>query len=51
MSDETLAATAVAIARCVSSDQLNESYIIPSIFDPAVTPAVSNAIFEIAKKK
>jgi len=51
ITDEMLASAAVAIASCVSSDQLNESFIIPSVFDPAVTPAVSNAIFELAKKK
>jgi malate dehydrogenase (oxaloacetate-decarboxylating) len=50
ITDEMLAAAAVAIASCVSSDQLNESFIIPSVFDPAVTPAVSSAIFELAKK-
>lgn len=50
ITDEMLAAAAVAIASCVSTDQLNESFIIPSVFDPAVTPAVSSAIFEIAKK-
>ncbi|MEY4437601.1 MAG: hypothetical protein RL249_13 [Actinomycetota bacterium] len=51
ITDEMLASAAVAIASCVSSDQLNESFIIPSVFDSAVTPAVSNAIFESAKKK
>jgi malate dehydrogenase (oxaloacetate-decarboxylating) len=45
-----LAAAAIAIASCVSSDQLNESFIIPSVFDAAVTPAVSSAIFALAKK-
>ena len=51
ITDEMLAAAAVAIASCVSTTQLNESFIIPSVFDPAVTPAVSSAIFEIAKKE
>ena len=51
ITDEMLAAAAVAIASCVSITQLNESFIIPSVFDPAVTPAVSSAIFEIAKKE
>jgi malate dehydrogenase (oxaloacetate-decarboxylating) len=50
ITDEMLAAAAIAIASCVSSDQLNESFIIPSVFDPAVTPAVSSAIFQLAKK-
>lgn len=50
ITDEMLAASAVAIASCVTDEQLNESFIIPSVFDPAVTPAVSSAIFAIAKK-
>jgi malate dehydrogenase (oxaloacetate-decarboxylating) len=50
ITDEMLAAAAIAIASCVSSDQLNESFIIPSVFDPAVTPAVSSAIYQLAKK-
>ena len=51
ITDEMLAAAAVAIAGCVLPDELNESFIIPSVFDPAVTPAVSSAIFELAHKK
>ena len=50
ITDEMLAAAAIAIASCVSTDQLNESFIIPSVFDAAVTPAVSSAIFALAKK-
>jgi malate dehydrogenase (oxaloacetate-decarboxylating) len=33
-----------ALAECVSDDQLNASYIIPNVFDPAVPDAVANAI-------
>jgi malate dehydrogenase (oxaloacetate-decarboxylating) len=48
ITDEMLAAAARAISECVSADQLNESYIVPSVFDPAVSPAVSDAVFAIA---
>lgn len=51
ITDEMLAAAARAIAQCVSSEQLNESFIIPSVFDPAVSPAVSDAVFAIATKR
>ena len=44
ITDEMLLAAAVAIASCVKADQLNDSFIIPSVFDPAVTPAVAGAI-------
>ena len=48
ITDEMLAAAARAIAGCVSSDQLNENFIVPSVFDPAVSPAVSHAVYIIA---
>ena len=48
ITDEMLAAAARAISECVSAEQLNESYIVPSVFDPAVSPAVSDAVFAIA---
>ena len=51
ITDEMLAAAARAISECVSADQLNESYIVPSVFDPAVSPAVSDAVFAIATQE
>jgi malate dehydrogenase (oxaloacetate-decarboxylating) len=48
ITDEMLAAAAIAIASCVASDQLNESFIIPSIFNTAVTKAVADAIYKLA---
>jgi malate dehydrogenase (oxaloacetate-decarboxylating) len=33
-------AAAQAIADAVGPEELNASYIIPSVFDPAVSPAV-----------
>jgi len=50
ITDEMLVAAAHAISECVTSEELNENFIIPSVFDPAVSPAVSNAVFSIAKK-
>jgi len=37
-------ATAEAIASCVSSEQLNASFIVPSVFDPNVVKEVAAAV-------
>jgi malate dehydrogenase (oxaloacetate-decarboxylating) len=39
-----LVAAAKAIADCVSSSELNASYIVPSVFDARVAPAVAEAV-------
>jgi malate dehydrogenase (oxaloacetate-decarboxylating) len=39
-----LVAAAEAIANCVSADELNPSYIVPSVFDARVAPAVADAV-------
>ena len=39
-----LVAAAEAIADCVGADKLNASYIVPSVFDPRVAPAVAAAV-------
>ena len=39
-----LVAAAEAIADCVSPDELNASYIVPSVFDARVAPAVAAAV-------
>ena len=39
-----LVAAAEAIANCVSADELNPSYIVPSVFDARVAPAVAEAV-------
>jgi malate dehydrogenase (oxaloacetate-decarboxylating) len=44
ITDERMVAAATAIANAVSPDQLNPSYIVPSVFDPAVAPAVAAAV-------
>jgi malate dehydrogenase (oxaloacetate-decarboxylating) len=51
ITDEMLYAAANAIANQVAPDALNPSYIIPSVFDPSVAPAVAAAVREIGEKK
>ena len=41
---ETEAAAARALADVVHPDQLNASFIVPSVFDPEVTTAVATAV-------
>ena len=43
-----LLAAAEALADVVSDDQLNASYIVPSVFDEKVAPAVARAIVSAA---
>jgi malate dehydrogenase (oxaloacetate-decarboxylating) len=44
-----LIAAADALAAVVRDDQLNANYIIPSVFDPAVTKAVAAAVARQAR--
>jgi len=44
ISDQMLLAAAAAISECVSHDQLNTSFIVPSVFDPNVVKAVAAAV-------
>jgi malate dehydrogenase (oxaloacetate-decarboxylating) len=44
-----LLAAAEALAAVVGDDQLNANYIIPSVFDPAVTQAVAAAVEHSAR--
>src|SRR5450759_2563650 len=48
ITDEMLIAAAHAIADKVQPDQLNSSYIVPSVFDASVAPAVAAAVREVA---
>ena len=45
-----LVAAAEAIANCVSADELNASYIVPSVFDARVAPAVAAAVEATASR-
>ena len=44
ISDKMLVAAAEAIADCVSREQLNTSFIVPSVFDANVVKAVATAV-------
>jgi malate dehydrogenase (oxaloacetate-decarboxylating) len=44
VSTEMLLQAASALAHCVSDDQLNAAYIVPSVFDPSVPTAVAAAV-------
>jgi malate dehydrogenase (oxaloacetate-decarboxylating) len=44
-----LLSAAQALAECVSDDQLNATYIVPTVFDPAVPKAVAAAVREAAE--
>lgn len=48
---DTLLAAANAIASCVDDDQVNASFIVPSVFDPRVAPAVAKAVQAVANAK
>ena len=43
------ASSGAALAACVSDEQLNATYIVPSVFDPAVPKAVAAAVQEVAQ--
>lgn len=44
ITDGMMIAAATAIADCVHPDELNASYIVPSVFDADVAPAVATAV-------
>ena len=50
ITDETMLAAATAIADCVSPEELNASYIVPSVFDPKVAPAVAAGVRQAATR-
>jgi len=49
ITEEMKLAAAQGIAACVGPDDLNEDYIIPSVFNRDVAPAVAAAVVEEAK--
>jgi malate dehydrogenase (oxaloacetate-decarboxylating) len=51
ITDDMMIAAAHAIASAVGPDQLNASYIVPSVFDEHVVPAVASAVKECAKRQ
>jgi len=51
ITNEVLMASAKAIAECVSEKTLSPVYIVPSVFDSNVAPAVAAAVIEATKAK
>jgi len=49
ITEEMKMAAAEAIAACVSDDELREDYVIPSVFNREVAPAVAAAVAEQAR--
>ncbi|WP_051392791.1 NAD-dependent malic enzyme [Glycomyces arizonensis] len=47
--DEAALAAAMAIADSVGEEQVNATYIVPSVFDPHVAPAVAAAVKEVMR--
>jgi malate dehydrogenase (oxaloacetate-decarboxylating) len=45
-----LLSAADALALCVSDEQLNATYIVPSVFDPSVPTAVAAAVRHAAEE-
>ncbi len=48
INEEMKLATAVAIQQIISDEELNAVYLIPSIFDKRVAPAVAKAVQKAA---
>lgn len=48
VNEDMIIAASHAIAEVVHSDELNEDYIIPSVFDGRVAPAVAKAVRKLA---
>src|SRR3954451_15886615 len=51
ITDAMMIAAATAIADVVGADELNPTYIVPSVFDPAVAPAVASAVKAVAEPR
>jgi malate dehydrogenase (oxaloacetate-decarboxylating) len=50
VTDEMLVAAATALAHVVSREELNPTYIVPSVFHPDVTAAVARAVTTVAER-
>lgn len=50
ITDNMLVGAAEAIASCISEEELNPGYIIPSVFDAEVSVRVAEAVAKIAKQ-
>ena len=50
ITEDMLVAAADAIAATITDDELNPSYIIPSVFNSRVAPTVAEAVAEVAER-
>lgn len=50
ITENMLVAAAEAIAGTISADEVNPSYVIPSVFNKDVAPAVAAAVAEVAQR-
>ena len=50
ITEDMLVAAAGAIAETITEDELNPSYVIPSVFNQRVAPAVAAAVAEVAER-
>ena len=50
VNEEVFFSAAKAIAYIIGEDELNEEYIVPSVFNEKLVPSVSKAVSEAAKK-
>jgi malate dehydrogenase (oxaloacetate-decarboxylating) len=51
ITDEMLLGAARAIAGAVSDDALSAAYVVPSVFDPSVAPAVAHAVSQASIRR
>ena len=51
VSDRMLLAAAKALADVVTSEELNPTYIVPSVFHEGVTKAVASAVEQVAREE
>ena len=50
ITEDMLVAAADAISETITEDELNPSYVIPSVFNTRVAPAVAEAVAEVAQR-
>lgn len=50
ITEDMLVAAAAAIAGTITDDEVNPSYVIPSVFNTNVAPAVAQAVAEVAER-
>lgn len=50
ITEDMLVAAADAISETITDEELNPSYVIPSVFNTKVAPAVAAAVSEVAER-